>query len=220
MLLSCGVEGGGGGAAPREGPLALPLHAWAEALRALARRWPTLPWLLLSSATRRLVSATASPAAATPSAPLFSTLIQELLLPLHQPSLTEQQRRVLRLALLSTPAVNAEGQGAVSVAAEAVARCGAVAEAAPVPEEETGGAKSALEQAEEEMRRFKRRRAGEGGQGEAAAGAGSGWKRLTEWEPLPIGAPPPWTLALDGAPRLEEGEVRVAQPVEAMELAV
>ena len=65
-----------------------------------------------------------------------------------------------------------------------------------------------MEEAEEELRRFKRRRAGEGAGGEAGAAAGGGWRRLGEWEATPLGAPPPWALALDGAPCCE-GEVRM-----------
>jgi len=165
---------------------AAPPGARVDALRALARRWPNLPWLLLAGAAARLAAAAGAEGGGAQAARL-SLLLRSLLLPAAQAGLGERRRRALRLALLASPARCAAGAAAAAEAAEAVAAAGGGAEP-PAPASE-------LEAAEEEMRQLKRRRAA-GGEGEG------GWTRVQEWEAVAVGAPPAWLVTADGAPEL------------------
>jgi hypothetical protein len=195
LLVSAVLEvshGGQQAARPQSHDTPVPPDAWRDALDTLARRYPALPWLLLSGAVHQLMAGSGS---RTP--PQVSNRVRELapiLVALatseHQVlCLTPARVRSLRMGLAQA---DMDDSGTAAAAAALAAALNDLPAAAPVAAAST--AVDDIDAAEAEVQAMKRRRMVAGG----ARGDLREWPLCPEWPPCAVGAPPGWLLTREG----------------------
>jgi hypothetical protein len=181
--------------APQTVKQALVAAAWRDALQMLARRYPLLPWLLLSGAVYRLSGGSGGRSDVRPHqlrdlAPVLVALATH-----DAACLTPRRLHSLRFGLAAADVDNPD----VAEAAAALAAALRDAQSAAVVVNASG---DDLDAAEAELRQLKRRKVVNATLGDQTSDVGH-WTRCSEWPPCGIGAPPGWVLTPDGRPLLD-----------------
>ena len=204
LLMSAILEESHGGAeaARHQSHDAAPVapDAWRDALDALARRYPALPWLLLSGAVHRLNAG--SSGSSTPTqvsnrvrdlAPILVALATS---ERDTMGLTPARVRSLRMGLAQA---DMEVAATAAAAAALAAALNDLPAAAPVASRPT--AADDIAAAEAEVQAMKRRKK-VGASGDARRADLQEWPLCPDWAPCAVGAPPGWLLTREGHPPL------------------
>ena len=201
LLVSAVLDEGDSGRV--SGPQPHGTDAWRDALHILARRYPALPWLLLSGSVHRLIasggSSRVSTHVATRVRDLAPIMVGLATSQSDQACLAPTRVRSLRMGLAKA---DTEAPVTAAAAAALAAALNDLPAAAPVAAGTL--ATEDIAAAEAEVQAMKRRRKAGGGvsTGDAARGERQDWSLCPEWPPCAVGAPPGWLLTREGHPPL------------------